>query len=239
MLKDLYEAIRKDAAPAIVEINGRTYSDRELVEARIPEPATLRVSTLTSLCDYLKANVDGLEIGMLICHVNSPDRVSLLSALTGAFDDRKTYMEARLDQLKLPFNAWLDAQSFNIALQACFCDPDGLKATDRGLVLKYISSVSAVAEAGVDDDGISQAVTVRRGIAGKGVDVLPNPVTLRPFRTFTEVEQPASSFVFRVRSEDSIKFMLAEADGGAWRAEAMNNIASFMRNNVPGLHVIA
>lgn len=239
MLEKLYEAIRKDAAPTLVEINGRTYSDKDLVEARIPEVETIRVSTLTSLCDYLKSNVDGLNLNELICHVESPAKVSVFSMLLGAFDDRKMYIKAVLDQIKLPFNNWIDAESFNIAMQACFSEPENLKATDRGLVLKYISNISAIAEAGVSDDGISQAVTVRKGISGKAIDVLPNPVALRPFRTFTEVEQPVSNFVFRVRHDDSMKFMLAEADGGAWRSEAMKNVADFMRKNVPGLNVIA
>ena len=115
-----------------------------------------------------------------------------------------------------------------------------MKATDRGLVLKYISNVSAVAETGATDDGISQAVTVKIGIASKSVSILPNPVTLRPFRTFTEVEQPASDFIFRCRQQDgAMSFSLTSADGGAWRAEAMQNIKDFMEKAVPGLNVIA
>ena len=70
--------------------------------------------------------------------------------------------------------------------------------------------------------------------------MLPNPVTLRPFRTFTEVEQPASSFVFRAKQKDGgMEFMLVEADGGAWRGEAMRNIKEYMQKAIPELSVIA
>ena len=119
-------------------------------------------------------------------------------------------------------------------------EPDApVKATDRGRVLKYASNVTTTVEANTEDDGVTQAVTVRKGIAGKGVDVLPNPVTLRPYRTFTEVEQPASRFVFRCKDNNGVTFALVEADGGAWRGEAIRNIKAFMESRVPGLTVIA
>ena len=40
------------------------------------------------------------------------------------------------------------------------------------------------------DDGVSQKATITKGIAGKEDVIVPNPVTLRPYRTFLEVEQP-------------------------------------------------
>ena len=95
-------------------------------------------------------------------------------------------------------------------------------------------------ESATSDDGISQAVAVKAGITSKGVKELPNPVTLRPYRTFTEVEQPASAFIFRCRQDHGkMQFMLCEADGGAWRSEAMKNIKAYMEAAVPGLNVIA
>ncbi|MDE5879268.1 MAG: hypothetical protein K2G99_04490, partial [Desulfovibrio sp.] len=205
-----------------------------------PCPAPLGVTTLTALADYLTTNVDELERGKLICHVEGPGNVAIRSALLGGFADRACYIRAELDQLEIPFNKWMHAEPFNIALQSCFCEPEGLAATDRGLVLRYIGSVVAINESATSDDGITQAVAVKTGISSKAVQALPNPVTLRPYRTFNEVEQPASSFVFRCRQDDGdVLFMLAEADGGAWRAEAMKNIKAFMEQAVPGLNVIA
>lgn len=240
MLKELYKAIRGDAAPTIVEVGGREYSDKALHPVHTPTPDTIQVKTLTALVDYLKTNVDSLDVSKLICHVEAPHTVSIQSALLGDFDDRKTFIRAELDQISLPFNRWIDAEAFNIALQACFVEPDDvLQATDRWLVLKYVSNIKTTAEAGISDNGVSQAVTIKKGIASVENSVLPNPVTLRPFRTFTEVEQPASRFVFRVRHEDEMEFMLVEADGGAWRGEAMKNVKAFMEKGAPGLNVIA
>lgn len=237
MLKDLYNAIRTDAEPTILNTDGRNYSDKQIYPIHAPLPEPIKVSTLTGLAQYLNANVDGLEIPQLICHVVSPEMVEVRSSLLGEFKDRACYIRAELRQMKLPFNQWMDSEAFNIAMQSCFTDAPA--ATSRAEVLKYISSVAAVAESGMTDDGISQAVTVKAGIASKAMSILPNPVTLRPFRTFTEVEQPASQFVFRCRQDKGIQYMLAEADGGAWRSEAMRFIQEFMENAVQGLNVIA
>ncbi len=234
MLKALYEAIREDAGPKIIKLGEREYSDESLYPVHAPQPKTLEVKTLTGLVDYLETNVDKLKLEEMLCHVESPSLVSIISGLEGSFRDRGKYIQAKLDQIELPFNKWVDAETFNIALQSCFVDD-----ADRALVLKYISRVVATSEAATTDDGTSQAVEVKVGIASKAVTELPNPVTLRPYRTFTEVEQPASRFVFRVRQDGGkMQYTLVEADGGAWRNVAMSSIKDYMEKALPDLKVI-
>ena len=241
MLKALYEAIRRDAKPEQIVLDELTYTTGKVYPVLEEQPSCLNVTTLTALVDYLKSNVDGLNLGTLLCHVESPEYVAILSNLSdNGFNQRKAFVRAKLEQLQLNLNCFMGGEAFNILLQSCFVEPeDPMKATDRGLVIKYASNVTTTVEANTEDDGVTQAVTVKKGIAGKGVDVLPNPVRLRPYRTFTEVEQPESSFVFRCKDNDGVKFALVEADGGAWKGEAMKNIKAFMKENVPGLNVIA
>lgn len=240
MLKELYTAIRGDAAPAVIEIKGRNYTSKNVVPVSTPTPAKLTVSTLTWLVDYIKSNVDELNVSSLLCHVESPSKVTLNSNLLGDFADRAVFLAAELHQLQIPLNKYLDAEAFNILLQSCFVEPeDPMKATDRGIVLKYAANVKTMVEGVMADDGVAQAVTVKKGIASVENVVMPNPVTLRPYRTFVEVEQPASKFVFRARDDDGMEFMLVEADGGAWRGEAMKNIKEYLEAAVPGLNVIA
>lgn len=58
--------------------------------------------------------------------------------------------------------------------------------------------------------------------------------------SLTEVEQPASSFVFRCKQVgEGMQFCLIEADGGAWRSEAMANVKKYLKNAIPDLAVIA
>lgn len=239
MLKALYEAIRGDVPAQSIELGGITYTTAPVCPVKSPEPQRITVKNLSSLVDYLKVNVDNLDIPNLICHIESPHRVSIYSGLFGSFEQRKYYISAELDQLQHKFNTYLDGETFNISLQSMFIDypDDELMATDRGLVLAYCSNVREVGEGVTLDDGITQAVTVKRGIAAVENVVLPNPVILRPYRTFTEVVQPASSFVFRAK--EGPQFMLVEADGGAWKGQAMKNIKEYMEFEVPKLAVIA
>lgn len=239
MLEALYRAIREDVPAQEITLKGRSYTTTEVEPVLHPVPSTIRVKTLTALTNYLKANVDELDIKGLICHVESPSAVSIHSALVGDFAQRASYIRAEIDQLQIKFNSYMDGEAFNILLQSCFVDyeENPKKGTDKGLVLRYCANVRQVAEGVTLDDGVTQAVTVKKGISSVEQTILPNPVTLRPYRTFTEVEQPASQFVFRAK--EGPQFMLVEADGGAWKSEAMTNVKAFMEKEVPGLSVIA
>lgn len=92
----------------------------------------------------------------------------------------------------------------------------------------------------IGDDGISQAATIKTGVATVEDVKIPNPVVLIPRRTFVEVEQPESQFVFRMQSGPTCA--LFEADGGAWRNEAMLNIKKYLEANlkdIDGITIIS
>jgi len=242
MLKELYEAIRGDAPAQELTINGRKYTTSDVHSVYAPQPDTLEVSTLTGLVDYLKNNIDKLDIATLLCHVESPTSVSIISKLQGDFEQRNAYIKAEARVRSLTFNKFMGSEEFNLWLQSCFVDTpltvDGeLKATDKGLLLKYVGNVRDEQVKTTGDDGITQEVTVKVGVASVANVVLPNPAILRPYRTFNEVTQPASAFVFRARTGP--EFALIEADNGAWESEAMKSIKEFMGFEVEGLHVIA
>ena len=89
-------------------------------------------------------------------------------------------------------------------------------------------NIQADTTANYSDDGTSQKTTIKSGIANNTDVIVPNPVILRPYRTFNEVEQPESAYVFRIKdSERGPMFKLVEADGGIWKAAAMKKIKEF------------
>ena len=86
----------------------------------------------------------------------------------------------------------------------------------------------------VADDGMTQQVTARSGISLVQQVPVPNPVELVPFRTFTEIEQPASPFVFRMRRDgDAIMAALFAADADMWKREAILNIRDYFGSELP------
>lgn len=67
-----------------------------------------------------------------------------------------------------------------------------------------------------------------------------NPVMLKPYRTFREVDQPQSECIVRLTSNPSAlpKVALYESDGGAWRLEAVSKIVAHLSEALPDWTVI-
>lgn len=207
-------------------IHGDTYSDKELyrVEKYIPMARAIEMNTLTSLVDYIKANIDTMADKMII-QVVSPEEVRLFSQLNEQ-RKREDIVVVKAVTPTFSYERFIDHESFCINVQAKFIDDP---KTDKALLLKFAGTVEQGSVAEYGDDGVTQKATVRQGIASKTDAVVPNPVNLRPYRTFIEVEQPVSEFIFRMRDERGIACALFEADGGAWKNVAMSRIKDYLQ----------
>lgn len=202
--------------------NGKTFYDANKASLKelypIPYANSLEVNSLTGLVDYLKSRPDYL-FSPLILHVESPILVKVLSPLN---EDRKreclVYAKAILDNF--PFSRFMDSESFIINIMSLFDRTDDAEA-----IRACASSLRIEGGADIKDDGTSQVVAVKQGATVQQAKV-PSPAILRPYRTFLEVEQPESPFIFRVN--DRADCALFDADGGLWKYEAMNNIKEYL-----------
>lgn len=233
MIKKALEYLVELAKPNFETIGGYVYSDKPLERIDYnPKAAKIKMNTLSSLIDYIKANVDEMP-GKMIIHVQSPTLVQMYSELD--YERKREYMvEVNASVPDFRFNQFSDHEPFCINLQSKFIDdPD----TDRALLLKFAGTVEAGTVAEYGDDGVTQKATVKTGIASKGEAIVPSPVTLKPFRTFVEVEQPLSNFVFRMKQDryDGIQCALFEADGGAWKIAAMREIKTYLKEQLEGM----
>ncbi len=208
-------------------IHGDIYSDKDLhlIKPYIPRASAIEMYTLSSLVDYIKSNVDSMADKMIL-QVISPTKVCLFSKLDG---DRKREYIAEAEALipNFYFDQFIEHEKFCINVQSKFLDDP---ATDKALILKFAGTVEQGTIAEYGDDGVTQKATVKNGIASKTEAVVPNPVKLRPFRTFVEVTQPVSEFIFRMKQSkyDGIECAIFEADGGAWKNAAMKNIKEYL-----------
>lgn len=207
----------------------QTYSDKtlNLLKKDIPKAEYITMNTLTSLIDYIKGGIDTMADKMII-EVESPTEVTLYSPLD---DNRKREYLVNVKALlpNFDFGTFMNQEKFCINLQSKFLDE-----SDRALILKFAGTVEAGTVAEYGDDGITQKATIKTGIASKSDAVVPNPVRLTPYRTFLEVDQPASNFVFRIKQDkcEGIACALFEADGGAWKIEAKNNIKEYLQREL-------
>jgi hypothetical protein len=129
-----------------------------------------------------------------------------------------------------PFGRFLDQELFVIQVAAKFADNGDVN--DKPYVLDLASSLTNEAVTTNADNGFVQGATVKRGMRMKDNVTLKPRVTLLPYRTFPELAQPASEFVFRARSvSDDLppELLLVEADGGKWKVDAINEIARYLR----------
>jgi hypothetical protein len=210
-------------------ICGRTYITKQVHPVEEPMPAALCVSTLTALVDYLKDNVDNLDPAQLLVQVEGPGRVSVRSKLVGDFEQRACYLQASPILPSYRFDCWLATDTFIPMLQSTFKD-----AGHRNELLRLASAVRIENSADLKDDGVTQQVSAKAGVARIEQVEIPSPCTLVPFSTFLEVDQPERLFVFRMRKQDDfcVECTLIDADGGAWKQAAAVAVRDYLREQL-------
>ena len=110
---------------------------------------------------------------------------------------------------------------------------DGPVPETTPYLLDLLSRITDEKSVSSKDNGVTQVVEARQGVALNAMVEIRPRVLLRPFRSFLEVEQPESEFLLRVDADKGIGFF--EADGGVWKLEAKRNIADYFARNLADL----
>lgn len=228
----LVELGDENAEPKVLEIAGKTYCNKSMKRYDdMPKADPIRGASLTALLDYVLNNQDEMPDGKMILHVTAPDQVRFYSALDRD-RNRETLFIADAKLPEFHFDSYMNQENFIIGLQAAF-----LKNDDAELITKVAGNVENKSVATYGDDGVTQKATVKQGVASRADVIVPNPVTLIPYRSFLEINQIESKFVFRIgEGRDSQPvFKLVEADGGAWKYTAMRRVADYLSDNLVDL----
>lgn len=208
----------------IINLDQGTFSKVSLQRIKEAAAETLRISTLTGLVDYIKSKVDILPPKLLV-QVVSHKEVVLYCPLDRDRNREKVIEAVALLPNNIEYGRFISTEQFNIMLQSGFVD-GGTKET----LLKYTGLIQDDAVKTTGDDGISQQVTVKTGVTSVSQAIVPNPVILAPYRTFPEIEQPISKFIFRM--QEGPRAAIFEADGGAWKNKAMLDIKDYLKENL-------
>lgn len=223
------------------EVDGMTFSNQRMTPVLYaPHTQTLELHTLSGLKAYLESDVDRLEKSRLIIHVVDHTTVRLESALFAIDRCRDRFIEVCLDPelKKFPFEQFMGHEEFQIKLRSMF-----VPAEDLELLLQFTSRLTINNGIEMEDDGVTQHVGVKQGMSGARVETVsaPSIISLQPYRTFREIEQPASTFLFRMKAVEGKVPVCAlfESDGGAWRNEAIKRIASWCTEQIPSVAVVA
>lgn len=237
MLKELAEYLVAQSAPTTLKFDGIEYVNRSMNMMAPPLAPKLTVNTLTGFVDYILQRMP-LPLSEWIIWVESYKAVSLVDAAGDAYGRRPCLIRAELPEGLKPFrfDTFHDRESFVIGLQSLFVPTSPVQS-----VLEIASGLTDSQVVTSEDDGISQSTTIKRGVASlKQAIVVKGRVPLQPYRTFREVEQPISEFIFRLRSQDGVPgCALFEADGGKWQLDAMLTIKAWLEAKELGLRVVA
>lgn len=99
--------------------------------------------------------------------------------------------------------------------------------------MKFINSLSSlrvVEEVEFNDDGVGQTVTAKKGASMNAKFQVQPIVKLQPIRTYAEIEQVESKFLFRVNKDGTV--CLREADGGQWKYETQKRIVAYLEEHL-------
>ena len=220
------EKIVELAAPNLQEIDGRTYTDKRIIPVERPRVKTLELTTLNSLVK-LSQEESTDYITPLIVQVSSYDTVDVFAGIQTDDRKRENPYHCKAETIHIQFDQKLGYESMMIALKSKFVQTPELLE-----LVKLLGSITEQNSAQVSDDGFSQNVVVRKGIALKDNKTINPIVKLRPYRTFAEIDQPESEFLLRL--SDGANVALYEADGGAWKLEARKRIADYLREALNG-----
>ena len=222
MIKETFQYLIGLGNTRIEEVGGRSFSTQQIHAIPDAIPTTIKVRSLSGFADYLKSGFDGVQ--PLMVQVVTPTDVIAFTTFNRD-KKRSDLIEATAMLPDFRFDSWMDAETFNIKLQSCF-----VGNVDRDTMLKVVGNIKDEAVNTIGDDGVSQSVVAKTGVATVANVKVPNPVLLAPYRTFVEVEQPESEFVFRMQSGP--KCALFEADGGAWKLAAMKNVSRYLTESL-------
>lgn len=218
----------------IYKEDDQTFYDRNKADLQelfpIRYASTLVVTSLTGLIQYLVSKFDQEiidEPDELLVHVESPTKVKVYGRLNG---DRKreSLIETCAELNEFPYGRFLDQERFKINMMSLFD-----RTPDAEAIMEFASAIRLEDSSDLRDNGVSQVATVRTGAASVGDGKVPSPADLRPYRTFLEVEQPISQFIFRINEDGECA--LFESDGGLWRYHAKDSIKEYLEAGLKAL----
>ena len=216
----------------LVTVDEKTYSLKQLSAVKEIGPDPLEFNFLDSLITYLKEDPDLTRAAnKLIIEIVSPTEVGLHTQTIGSFNQRFTPAICTALISPFPWGKFISPEEFIIMAQSRFVETE-----DLAKIRQIVGNVRTEEVMSFSDDGVSQMVNAKSSITRVENVVIPPRVKLAPYRTFIEIEQPESEFVFRAKKAGDLPhFALFEADGGAWRIEAMKRIKAYLEGQLEGI----
>ena len=225
MLKDAIKEIERMSAPIFYEADGSVFANQELMHVmdKKPMPRCIDLTSLDSICKMVHNEAEHIGLQIFI-QVKDYHSVSVFTSLD-TDEDRLYLYKCDADTPAVTMGRFMAYENAVIELRSLYIPNEGTE-----YLLQLLSSISSESKVTSSDNGVTQQVEARSGIALNSMVKIKPRVTLQPFRTFIEVEQPESEFLLRINERGEIGFF--PADGGVWKLEATRTVASYFEDKL-------
>lgn len=239
------QAIQDSVETKIVQVDDQDYFTRPVFDPPVPSRVeTLVIATLTGLVEFVKSQLSKLPLEEgegVVVQVEGPNAAAVKGPIwEGRYRERDVFARAAANNpLKagFRFGTYYPLEDFNIHLRTLFTD-----SGSRDAIVALLGNVQGSQVAEGADDGFSQKVTVRRGVVKMEQQGVNNPVSLHPYRTFSEITPASSNFILRLKAdpgkEEPPTVALFECDGGEWEQRAIKDIVTYLKGELPGQVII-
>lgn len=245
LLVELFDRIREFKDIQTTVIGEKTFSPQTLKWVN-PDgkegPASLNFHTLSGLVDFVLGNEPPKgdfekNNDTPFIHVIDFNSVKIRGHVQPSnFNSRFCYAEASLRDESFKFGQWFDLERFIIAIQTQFIQTD-----ETAKIMAHVGNLKNENIVNNTDDKLSQSINIKNGITTMSKVKVENPVSLKPYRTFRDIEQPESNCIIRFSTDKDNGMLIGiwEADGSEWKLEAIHRIKEFFWKNLPGISVYA
>lgn len=232
MIKEAIKHIQETALPLIREIGGSTFvitsaGDTEEIRPTIDHPDTLTLQSLDALVKLVQTEAVATHGGPL--YITIPNHLTVnCFTQPGERGYRQFFYKAEATDVP----GWdakvsMAFEPTQIALRTRFQD-----TPDAQYLQRLLSDITTGSHVTLNDSGIATQVVTKKGVALQQNEPIKPIVSLKPYRTFQEIEQPESLFLIRV-NEREICFI--EADGGMWKLRARETVKAFLEEKLSDL----
>lgn len=223
MIAEAIQKIIDTAKPTFREIDGKVFADRSmtLIGESKKHVKKIEVSGLPGMVELIKSEAKQYinANDPLFVEIVDPRTVEVFGSLDGDLD-RPVWYRAQADVPGFK-SGYRTYEEFVIELRSRFVPNEG-----TAYLLDLFSRMDINEKSTSEDNGITQQVTVRQGVALRDAEPVRPIVKLMPYRTFYDAAQPESEFLVRVDREGSIGIF--EADGGMWRRTAKEYVFAWL-----------
>lgn len=235
MDKNLYEHIENNLKTQTIEVDGRQFVTRNVYEvpAKRTMPSEMQFHNLSAFIEFLHKDIEGQNEKLFI-NVLQHDQIMVCKAWDGIDPYRHTYLKAHYDFTpNFKTGTFYEQQEFRIRVSSCFVMPDenyNEKSSNEYpiyQVLHHSGEIKTVVSETSRDSPYSQRVTVESKTTAGDVseDSIGIFKGLQMWRTWPEIEQPKSDYIFRIKNVGKdVHMALFDYGNDKWKYEARNAV---------------